>query len=141
MPEKIQEAREQLSRVAKLEFRLVYPDNGERLRGIDAGTDDDSAGIPDRDLQDRRPSREQTGGRTASAGEEKRRSRRRPRHGVSAYYGNEGWTVQLNFDARRREEVWRYHREDLRHRFAIVLDGVRFNRRPSSASRFTAAAP
>src|SRR6202011_3164186 len=34
---KIQEAREQLSRVAKLEFRLVYPDNGERLRDIDAG--------------------------------------------------------------------------------------------------------
>src|SRR5216110_3666803 len=29
---KIQEARDQLSRVAKLEFRLVYPDNGERLR-------------------------------------------------------------------------------------------------------------
>src|SRR5213079_3355292 len=34
---KIQEAREQLSRVAKLEFRLVYPDNGERLREIDEG--------------------------------------------------------------------------------------------------------
>src|SRR5206468_2623308 len=31
---KIQEARDQLSRVAKLEFRLVYPDNGERLRQI-----------------------------------------------------------------------------------------------------------
>src|SRR4029079_17925298 len=36
---KIQEARDQLSRVAKLEFRLVYPDNGERLQAIDAGTD------------------------------------------------------------------------------------------------------
>src|SRR3984893_16117839 len=34
---KIQGAREQLSRVAKLEFRLVYPDNGERLRAIDEG--------------------------------------------------------------------------------------------------------
>src|SRR5213082_3850368 len=34
---KIQEARDQLSRVAKLEFRLVYPDNGERLRAIDQG--------------------------------------------------------------------------------------------------------
>src|SRR5207245_7819236 len=33
---KIQEARDQLSRVAKLEFRLVYPDGGERLRAIDA---------------------------------------------------------------------------------------------------------
>src|SRR4029450_403188 len=35
--EKIQEAREQLSRVAKLEFRLVYRDNGERLKAIDEG--------------------------------------------------------------------------------------------------------
>src|ERR1700730_3701753 len=36
-PAKIQEARDQLSRVAKLEFRLVYPDNGDRLKEIDAG--------------------------------------------------------------------------------------------------------
>src|SRR5437763_10021413 len=36
---KIQEAREQLSRVAKLEFRLVYPDNGHKLRAIDSGKD------------------------------------------------------------------------------------------------------
>ena len=34
---KIQEARDQLSRVAKLEFRLVYPDNGERLKKINQG--------------------------------------------------------------------------------------------------------
>src|SRR5437016_14205153 len=37
---KIQEARDQLSRVAKLEFRLVYPDSGERLRAIDAGKEE-----------------------------------------------------------------------------------------------------
>src|SRR5437879_5539026 len=36
-PAKIQEARDQLSRVAKLEFRLVFPDNGKRLQEIDAG--------------------------------------------------------------------------------------------------------
>src|SRR5438477_8422889 len=34
---KIQEARDQLSRVAKLEFRLVYPDDGQRLKAIDEG--------------------------------------------------------------------------------------------------------
>src|SRR6266513_3933904 len=34
---KIQEARDQLSRVAKLEFRMVYPDNGQRLKAIDEG--------------------------------------------------------------------------------------------------------
>src|SRR5205809_7195483 len=37
--EKIQEARDQLTRVAKLEFRLVYPDNGVRLKAIDHGTE------------------------------------------------------------------------------------------------------
>src|SRR6266545_7113858 len=37
--EKIQEAREQLSRVAKLEFRMVFPDNGDKLRAIDGGKD------------------------------------------------------------------------------------------------------
>src|SRR5207253_10675393 len=36
-PAKIIEARQQLSRVAKLEFRLVYPDDGQRLRAIDGG--------------------------------------------------------------------------------------------------------
>src|SRR5205807_831809 len=36
---KIQEAREQLSRVAKLEFRLVYPDNGDKLAKIDKSED------------------------------------------------------------------------------------------------------
>src|SRR5436189_5541048 len=36
---KIQEAREQLSRVAKLEFRMVFPDNGDKLHAIDAGKD------------------------------------------------------------------------------------------------------
>src|SRR5881227_21665 len=36
---KIQEARDQLSRVAKLEFSLVYPDNGQRLKAIDEGKD------------------------------------------------------------------------------------------------------
>ena len=52
---KIQEARDQLSRVAKLEFRLVYPDNGERLREIDAGKASDSAGVSDRNLQTTTP--------------------------------------------------------------------------------------
>ena len=48
---KIQEARDQLSRVAKLEFRLVYPDNGERLQKIEQGAGSDPAGIPGRGLQ------------------------------------------------------------------------------------------
>ena len=44
---KIQEARDQLSRVAKLEFRLVYPDNGERLKANRCRQRGDSTGLPD----------------------------------------------------------------------------------------------
>src|ERR1700686_2729343 len=36
--EKIQEARQQLSRVAKLEFALVHPQNSELIAKIEAGT-------------------------------------------------------------------------------------------------------
>ncbi len=56
-PAQIQEARDQLSRVAKLEFRLVYPDNGQRLKDDRRRQGSDSAGIPDRGLQDRRGGR------------------------------------------------------------------------------------
>ena len=48
---KIQEARDQLSRVAKLEFRIVYPDNGERFEKDRRRPGSDSAGISDRNLQ------------------------------------------------------------------------------------------
>jgi len=58
----IQEARAQLSRVAKLEFRLVYPDNGERLAAIDKGTEV-----------------------VAVAGEKESRPRRRPRLKFECY--------------------------------------------------------
>ena len=69
---------DQLSRVAKLEFRLVYPDNGERLRAIDAGHGGDSAGISNRELQDSTRRRSKTDPGTP-AGEEKGRSGRRSR--------------------------------------------------------------
>ncbi len=45
---KIQEARDQLSRVAKLEFRLVYPDNGERLTRNRRRETGNSARVSDR---------------------------------------------------------------------------------------------
>ena len=54
--EKIQEARQQLSRVAKLEFRLVYPDNGEKLQADRRRHGGDPAGIQDRDVTKCSPS-------------------------------------------------------------------------------------
>jgi SecD/SecF fusion protein len=121
--EKIQEARAQLSKVAKLEFRLVYPDNGDKLRAIDESKD---VIPPDYRIE--------TYTMRAEEGEKPRDERLlvkkksdlggdhvRESH---AYYGNEGWTVQLKFDsegAKKFGEITAAHKG---HRFAIVLDGV-----------------
>jgi SecD/SecF fusion protein len=120
---KIQEAREQLSRVAKLEFRLVYPDNGERLRAIDEGKEV----IP--------PEYRIEVYKMAAEENEKPREERllvkkkadlggdrvRESH---AYYGNEGWTVQLKFDSEGAKQFGKITEQYKGHRFAIVLDGV-----------------
>src|SRR3954465_6953359 len=91
---KIQEARDQLSRVAKLEFRLVYPDGGQRLGEIDA---EKQVIPPDYKVEKYTPHAE---------GNEKPREERLlvkkkadlGGNRVSeshAYYGNEGWAVQM----------------------------------------------
>ena len=41
-----------------------------------------------------------------------------------AYYGNEGWTVQLNFDSEGAKKFGKITEANVGHRFAIVLDGV-----------------
>src|SRR3954469_19122713 len=122
--EKIQEARQQLSRVAKLEFRMVYPDNGERLRAIDAGTEV----IPPEykiethtlhaDENGKKPETERLlvkkkadlGGERVS--------------GSNAYFGNEGWGVQLRFDSEGAKLFGEITEKSKGYRFAIVLDGA-----------------
>src|SRR5256885_1415175 len=120
---KIQEARDQLSRVAKLEFRLVYPDSGERLRAIDAGKE---VIPPDYRIEvykhaaegNEKPTEERLlvkkkadlGGDRVSAS--------------NAYYGNEGWTVQLRFDSEGAKKFGQITEQYKGHRFAIVLDGI-----------------
>ena len=120
--EKIQEARQQLSRVAKLEFKLVYPDNGERLRGIEAGTEvippeykvetytphaeENKKPQPERLLVKKKAD---LGGERVS--------------GSNAYYGNEGWGVQLRFDSEGAKQFGNITEKSKGYRFAIVLDG------------------
>jgi SecD/SecF fusion protein len=122
-PAKIIEARQQLSRVAKLEFRLVYPDNGERLRAIDAGTEvippeyrietyDIQQGENQKPVQERllvRKKADLGGDRVTES---------------NAYYGNDGWTVQLKFDGEGAKKFGQITEANVGHRFAIVLDGV-----------------
>src|SRR5881398_1361954 len=120
---KIQEARDQLSRVAKLEFRLVYPDNGERLRAIDAGKEvippeyrieayKHAAEGNEKTIEERLLVKKKAdlGGDRVSAS--------------NAYYGNEGWTVQLKFDSEGAKKFGQITEQYKGHRFAIVLDGL-----------------
>jgi len=119
---KIQEAREQLSRVAKLEFRLVYPDNGERLREIDGGKQvippeyrietykmqrEGEKPVEERLLVKKKA--DLAGDRVSSAG---------------ASYEKEGWVVHLRFDAEGAKQFGNITAANVHHRFAIVLDGV-----------------
>src|SRR6266705_3110019 len=120
---KIQEARDQLSRVAKLEFRLVYPDSGERLRPIDASKEvippeyrievyKHPAEGKEKPTEERLLVKKKAdlGGDRVS--------------GSSAYYGNEGWTVQLKFDSEGAKKFGQITEQYKGHRFAIVLDGL-----------------
>ncbi len=120
---KIQEARDQLSRVAKLEFRLVYPDNGERLRAIDAGQEVippeyriESYTLRAEENEKPRVERLLVKKKADLGGDRVSESH--------AYFGNEGWTVQLKFDSEGARKFGQITEQYKGHRFAIVLDGV-----------------
>jgi SecD/SecF fusion protein len=134
---KIQEARDQLSRVAKLEFRLVYRDNGERLKAIDEGKE---VIPPDYRIEVYKLGAEGTP-MTNEFGETVARTKEKPKEerllvkkkadldgsrvsGSSAYYGNEGWTVQLKFDSEGAKKFGQITEQYKGYRFAIVLDGA-----------------
>nr|MBA2586150.1 protein translocase subunit SecD [Chthoniobacterales bacterium] len=120
---KIQEARDQLSRVAKLEFRLVYPDDGKRLQAIDGGTEV----IPPeyrietytlRAEEGKKPQVERLlVKKKADLGGDRVTN-------SNAYFGNEGWTVQLKFDGAGAKQFGAITEKFKGYRFAIVLDGV-----------------
>src|SRR5215831_2910963 len=119
----IQEARDQLSRVAKLEFRLVYPDGGQRLQAIDAGTE---VIPPEYKIEvykqhpdgDKKPKEERL--------LVKKKSDLGGEHVSSAHagYGNEGWEVALSFDSEGAKTFGKITEANVNHRFAVVLDGV-----------------
>jgi SecD/SecF fusion protein len=121
--EKIQEARAQLSRVAKLEFRLVYPDNGERLQGIDAGTE---VIPPEYKIEVYKPHPEEGKKPREERLLVKKKADLGGEHVSSAHagYGNEGWEVSLNFDSEGAKMFGNITQAHVNHRFAVVLDGV-----------------
>ena len=120
---KIQEARTQLQRVAKLEFRLVYPDNGDRLARIDQGQE---VIPPDYRIE----TYTMRGEENEKPREERLLIKKKADLGGDrvteshAYYGNEGWTVQMKFDGEGAKKFGEITAANKGHRFAIVLDGV-----------------
>jgi SecD/SecF fusion protein len=134
---KIQEARDQLSRVAKLEFRLVYPDNGERLREIDEGK---QVIPPEYRIETYKVSAEgapmtnEFGEAVAGAKEKSREERLLVKKkadlsgervsSAGASYERDGWVVHLRFDSEGAKRFGDITAAHIHHRFAIVLDGV-----------------
>jgi len=134
---KIQEARDQLSRVAKLEFRLVYPDNGERLRQIDEGK---QVIPPDYRIETYKlsavgaPMTNEFGEAVAGAKEKPREERLLVKKkadlsgdrvsSAGASYERDGWVVHLRFDSEGAKKFGDITAAHVHHRFAIVLDGV-----------------
>lgn len=119
-PAKIIEARQQLSRVAKLEFSLVHPQNDTLVRKIEAG---EGLIPPDYKLL----TYKYVAGEDKK-GEEKLLVHKRPdltgdhiAHAFAAYQTD--WQVSLEFDsegAKRFDELAAAH---FHERFAILLDG------------------
>lgn len=113
----IQTAREQLQRVAKLEFRLVHPNSDQLVRQIEAGTAfpppgyvilnslEQRNGHPEKLLVKRRP--ELTGQDVASA---------RP------VFEQRGYEVSLRLTRAGAEAFRRVTRDNINNRLAIVLD-------------------
>ena len=121
--EKIQEARDQLSRVAKLEFRLVYPDSGQRLQAIDAGAE---VIPPEYKIEVYKPHAEGTKQPKEERLLVKKKADLGGDHVSAAHagYGNEGWEVGLSFDSEGATTFGKITEANKGHRFAIVLDGV-----------------
>ncbi|MGI9115001.1 MAG: protein translocase subunit SecD [Chthoniobacterales bacterium] len=121
---KIQEARDQLSRVAKLEFRMVYPDNGERLRKIEQGAE---VIPPEYRIETYKHAAENPNEKPT---EERLLVKKKADlggehvHRAAAGYGNEGWEVTLDFDTEGAKRFGDITTANVNHRFAIVLDNA-----------------
>ncbi|MFN2475359.1 MAG: protein translocase subunit SecD [Chthoniobacterales bacterium] len=119
---KIQEAREQLSRVAKLEFALVHPQNAEMIRKIEAGE-----GIIPPDY--RMVVYKLPGNNGEPGGEEKLLVHKRPdvtgdqiTHAFAAFQND--WQVSLEMNPEGAKKFDQLAAEHYQERFAILLDGA-----------------
>jgi SecD/SecF fusion protein len=119
---KIAEGREQLKKVAKLEFHLVYPNSGATIAQIEAGQ---QAPPPGFDIV---PYEIERGGKMA---ESKLLMKHKADLGgehvtrAGAFYDARGWGVHLNFDSIGADKFGELTKQvfEERSQMAIVLDG------------------
>jgi SecD/SecF fusion protein len=126
-PEHIDEMREQLRRVAKLEFKLVHPQSQAIIAQVDAGqslvppgyrietSEEHDPGAPPADAKKKLASRllikahaDMPGDRIVAA---------------AAHFETQGWIVSLKFDSTGAKEFGELTRQHVGERLAIVLDG------------------
>jgi SecD/SecF fusion protein len=121
--EKIQEGRDQLKKVAKLEFHLVHPQSSQLVPLIQEGQMAMPVGYEIRPLEEERKGKKINEDLLI-----KKKADLEGSHVVraGAMYGTDGWEVFLNFDTeggklfgQLTEQVYQEH-----SRMAIVLDGV-----------------
>ncbi len=121
-PAKIVEAREQLKKVAKLEFHLVHPRSSELIPGIEAGTEVIPPGYTVQTMElDRAGEKSErsilVGKKTELTGDHVTRA--------GAHLDATGWIVSLSFDsygAQRFGELTKQVFEE-KSQMAILLDG------------------
>ena len=120
---KIEEARNQLKQVAKLEFHLVYPGSAQMIAQIEAGTAAPPVGYEIQAYEMTRGDK-----KTTSRLLIKRKSDLGGDHitRAGAFYDARGWGVHLNFDSaggqlfgELTKQVFEEHSQ-----MAIILDGV-----------------
>ena len=121
-PAQVETAREQLQRVAKLEFHIVHPQSSQLVPQIESGKAASPPGWvllndvehksanqqntkPDKLLVKRRP---ELGGQDVST--------------ARAIYQQRGWEIDLHFTKAGAETFARVTRENINQRLAIVLD-------------------
>jgi SecD/SecF fusion protein len=120
-PKQIEEARQQLSRVAKLEFRLVHPRSDALVPAIESGSVPVPAGYRIETYAESR------NGATAHT---KLLVKQRPEilgnrvSKASASFEQQGWGIALEFDPAGAELFGRLTADHVGDRFAIVLDGI-----------------
>ncbi len=119
-PEQIQAARQQLAQVAKLEFRLVHPDNDRLIAQIKEGTDVVPAGYrveTQTEISEERETKEQllVKVRPDLLGERVRKA--------FSTYDEQGWGVALQLDREGAKLFGQLTQAHVGKRFAIVLDG------------------